>query len=316
MSVAARIKSATDFILSSTEPSDWEKASNNLYDIFSAGAGVFADNLANESYSEAKSGKFVSQTMAAHCVKDVMRTCRFIRGLHQAIEDQLAKNGSVHILYAGCGPFAALFTPMTSQFSAEQVKVTLMEISKLPLEKVEKMYTHMGLTDYVQAYINGDGTDPEIQFDDQYDIIISETMQAGLKKECQVPLTRNLVRFLADGGTFIPQNIKVEATMEGPKTQDQPNEMLIGSVYELDYLKVPAKNHQTELDIPSGEYEFMKMRTSVQTYKDEWLGFNESGVTTSLILDRFQESRNKAKFTYQEEPAVGEEIGFEWEYVD
>lgn len=316
MSIAAQIKSATEKILFTDEVGVWEEATNELYEIFSVKAGVYAGDLTHESFSDAKSGKAVSQVIAAHCLKDIARTSRFLRGIYRAINDQLKLKDSVHILYAGCGPYATLFTPLAQFFDPAQVQVTMLEIGQVPMANAQKVYEQLELTDYVKAWVNGDGTDPDIQFDELFDIIVSETMQVALKKECQVPLTRNLVRFLKEDGTFVPQNIKVEATMENPKVSGLPDELLIGSIYELDYKNVPKKNYEIQLDLPSEDYQMLMMKTSIQTYQDEWLKDNESGLTIKLILDNLVVPRKKAKLTYQEDKPTGEDIGFEIEYLD
>lgn len=317
MSTAKQIRSATEKILLNEEDFGlWKEGTDELYEIFSVKAGVYADDLTHDSYGNAQNGKFVSQITAAHCLKDIARSSRFIRGLYFAIKDQLKNKDSVHILYAGCGPYATLFTPLTYFFDSNQVKATMLEIGKVPMANAQKIYTQLELTDYVKAWVNADGTDPDIQFEESFDIIVSETMQAALKKECQVPLTRNLVRFLAEDGTFVPQNIKVEATLEHPKVSGQPNEMPLGTIYELDYLNVPEKNHETELIIPSDDYQYLMMQTSIQTFRDEWLKGNESGLTTKLILDSLVVPRKKARLVYQEDKPKGEDIGFELSYVD
>lgn len=316
MSIAQRIKSATEKILFTEDVGSWGQGTNELYEIFSVKAGVYADDLTHESYGDAQNGKFVSQITAAHCLKDIARSGRFIRGLYFAIKDQLKLKDSVHILYAGCGPYATLFTPLTYFFDSNQVRSTMLEIGKVPMENAQKVYEQLELTDYVKAWVNADGTDPEIQFEESFDIIVSETMQAALKKECQVPLTRNLVRFLKEDGTFVPQNIKVEAILEQPKVSGKPDEMLVGSIYELDYKNVPRKNHETELAIPSNDYQFLMMKTSIQTYEDEWLKGADSGLTVKLILDNLAVPRKKARLVYQEDKPKGEDIGFEISYID
>lgn len=316
MSIDQLIKSATEKILFTEDIASWKEGTDELYEILSIKAGVYAGNLTHESYGDAQNGKFVSQIIAAHCLKDIARSSRFIRGLYFAINDQLKLKKSVHILYAGCGPYATLFTPLTYFFDSNQVKATLLEIGKVPMASAQKVYDQLGQTEYVKAWVNADGTDPAIQFDEPFDIIVSETMQAGLKKECQVPLTRNLVRFLKEDGTFVPQNIKVEATLEHPKVSGQPDEIPVGTIYELDYQNVPEKNHETELTIPSNDYQLLMMKTSIQTYKAEWLKGADSGLTTKLVLDNIVVPRKKARLVYQEDKPKGEDIGFELEYVD
>lgn len=315
MTITAKIKSATEKILNTDLPGLWKEGTDELYEIFSAQTKVYAGDLTFETFAKAQDGLVVSPVMAAHCLIDFVRTAHFLRGIHQAIKDQLKKNKPVNILYAGCGPYATLITPLTSQFSADEVSVTMLEFDEKSLQLAKNMYEELGLTDYVKAYLHKDATDPDIEFQESFDIILSETMQTALKKECQVPLTRNLVRFLKPEGTFIPQNVKVEAALEHPRNKQEPDILPIGSIYELDYLNVPEKNHQTTLVIPDTPYELLTARTTIQTYEDEWIWEDGTSLTYKLVMDRIEGCNRKcATFTYNEAPKEGEEIGFKLSY--
>jgi len=71
----------------------------------------------DEDATITQKGKAVSMTTAAQCAEEYMRTQVFLRGVHQAIQDQLSQHKSIHILYAGTGPFGLLVLPLLHAFS-------------------------------------------------------------------------------------------------------------------------------------------------------------------------------------------------------
>ena len=60
---------------------------------------------------------------------DIAQTTRYLRGIHPAVlEAQRRFPGTqLEIVYAGCGPFAPLAFATATQFSATQIKFTLLE---------------------------------------------------------------------------------------------------------------------------------------------------------------------------------------------
>ena len=80
---------------------------------------------------QSATGISLTTNYAADCLKDTIRTVRFLRGLDDAVKDQLEKGSrKVHILYAGTGPFATLALPIMNKYSADKVTFTLLEINK------------------------------------------------------------------------------------------------------------------------------------------------------------------------------------------
>jgi hypothetical protein len=80
-----------------------------LHGLFSTIAGVTAGDI-NDEDIYLSSGKAVSPTKAAHCLLEYRRTAVFLRGVYKAIL-QLKRDfphERLHILYAGCGPYATL----------------------------------------------------------------------------------------------------------------------------------------------------------------------------------------------------------------
>ncbi len=162
-----------------------------------------------------KSGNAIGPFWAASCSKELFRTQRFIKALHQAIGDKLQSvEGSIHVLYAGTGPFALLALPIMAQFSPEEVQFTLLEINPISYEKMNKCISELGLEDYIKATHCVDAVEYKLHEKD-IDILISETMCNGLYREPQVSITLNLVSQLDQDCTIIPELIEVSLSEEG-----------------------------------------------------------------------------------------------------
>ncbi|WP_234573646.1 hypothetical protein [Rhodohalobacter sp. 614A] len=308
-------KASEDILFSDDDQFLITRGINRLYDILSKESGVYAKDLTRDKGLDTSNGWVVSPAHAAHCIKDWARTTRFLRGIYQAIKHCLTDGKQVQILYAGCGPYATLCTPLTTQFTPEEISFTLLDINEISLKAVEKVYTKQNLLAYVDCFLLADATDPEIEFGKRFDIIISETMQAGLKREHQVLLTRNLIGFLKDEGTFIPQKITLDLFMENSlgncidKTGDR---LYLGTAYELDYKSVPEANDSTSFVIPETDLQYLKLYTTIQVFEDEKLIAGQSGLTQPLTLDRFiTSSLHKINFTYMEGPKPG--LTFDYE---
>lgn len=277
----------------------------SLYELFSNVTQVYADDLTHEHMALTANGQIVTPVQAAHCLNDLGRSMKFYRAIHQAIEHYLKANQPVRILYAGCGPYGTLLTPFTSLYSAEQIRFTFLEISDFSVEKVTKLYTDWKLNDYLDSIQLCDATDPALTFDHSFDIIISETMQVGLKNECQVPITRNLVRFLNEGGTFIPEQIKLDVYLVGKQLEEtNPHSVeraFVGTAFDLNCHELPEKGQVVNFSIPENQFEYLKLYTHIQLYGSEYIKPYESGLTLPLILDRnVNNSGRVARFQYLE----------------
>ena len=238
----------------------------------------------------------------------------FLRGINKAIRDHLGKSDQMRILYGGCGPFATVLTPITSVFSPGEVQFTFLEIEPKSVESVKRLYAEWGLEAYLKDIRLEDATDPTLSFVDRFGIIVSEAMQAGLRTECQVPITRNLVRFLGDGGHFIPGKISLDAYLVSScePNSDARDEEFLGTAFELDFRSMSEGLEKISIPIVDSELEVLELRTRIDLYGDVGIANRESGLTSPIILEIFKERRPKRiEFEY----VGGLRPNLEWDCV-
>lgn len=295
------LKEATELILFSND----EKAKEGIASL----QNMFTEVLKNKLNSTLDDktiytdhGIVIGIESAANCLSDAKRTITFLRGIHQAISDRLPRSKPVKILYAGCGPFATLFTPLTAQFSTQEVSATLVDINSASLRTVEKLLNNLSLDAYIDELIETDLTKGEIALKAEYDIIISETMQFALKSECQVPITRNLVRFLTLGGTFIPVQIDISACLVDSSniSNEQGCGVSLGNVYSLNFKNMPLKGHSRRLSLPKDPKRFLQFLTDIQVYKRHKIAQSESGLTVPYNYGELRQDASMIDVKYVE----------------
>ena len=140
------LKEETDFFELSKVIHDYEEL---LLDLSSL--NMENDTSRSDIYFE--NGKALGTTWAAMCIRDMMRTKIFVKGLFKAIEFiQQTKEGAVQIIYAGTGPFATLALPVMASFSAKEIQFTLLEINRTSFENAKKVIKKLGFGNYVQSF--------------------------------------------------------------------------------------------------------------------------------------------------------------------
>ena len=312
----AEVKRFTENLLHNEEDYFRLKQSiDGLYKHFSQITGITAGDLTNAHFTAAQNGEVVAAPMAAHCLLEIKRTTAFLRGIHDAILTRLSTQKSIQILYAGCGPYATLITPLLSLFPRGQIQVVLADINKASLQSAKALLKKLQLDHFLSATHTLDLTDPDIHLDNSFDVIISETMQNTLSQECQVPLTRNLIRFLSRKGTFIPQKIDLELYARGgldiQDPKGTPKEWL-GTVYSLDYQNVPEPDHRTELSIKENITPNLHLYTTIYLHGKHVLEAFDCSLTMPQHLTELKNPRpQRIAFTYRE----GDKMGVEHEMI-
>ena len=292
-----RLKKITAVLLD--EDSDFTEIRNAcdaLYDFFIELSG-FETPLDN-SFVQTKFGRALSPYVAALCIKDIIRTRQTIRGVYKAIGDLIPVNQDrpVKILYAGSGPFATLVTPILPFFSPSQVQFQLLEIHPESVDLLRKITAKLGIHEFFTDIRLADATSFTISEDFQPDIIISETMNAGLQWEPQVGIMSHLISQLPKPVLMIPEKITVAACLFTGIREDGKSETLyVDTLFDFDAAiaravvnspeKIPVLNEGIVLSIPGTDekYQWLILRTQVKIYRDIEIGFNESGLTVPLL---------------------------------
>jgi hypothetical protein len=289
---AELLKQIADDLLLQQEDDRLSAAVTQLYSLCSSITGINEISTHTDELNEIRlsNGNAISPRDAASCVLDYSRTSKFLRGIHAAIVEAQKRfpNTTIEILYAGCGPFAPLAVPLTSQFSSDEIQFTLLDIHKRSLDAAQCIFQAFGLTGFVRDYVQADAT--SYVHHSPLHLIITETMQRALEKEPQVAVTFNLAPQLHQGGIFIPEKICVGACLCNPVLESRQlntGRINLGPICELtaDAVCLPA----VVLDIPAEANKSLRLmlRTTIKVFESVVLDEYESGITTLLILHDF-----------------------------
>jgi predicted RNA methylase len=154
-------------------------------------------------------GNAIGTFWAANCVREIFRTQRFSRGLYTAVSDALIRNKkTVHVLYAGTGPFATLALPVMMMFKPEEVQFTFLEINPDSIDILKSVIDSLDLHAYIKDIHQCDAAVWDVS-SSGVDIVISETMYKALSAEPQVAIMLNLASQLPRETVFLPEEIKV-----------------------------------------------------------------------------------------------------------
>lgn len=290
----SRFKTATDlllrFFLKLTEAD--ENASSYRKDIF------------------LPAGKALAPLWAASCIQDVLRTKSFIRGTYEAIHAAQKKfpDTTIHLLYAGTGPFAALCLPLITQFQPEEIQFTFLEINPESIRLLRKAVKACHAEAFVSAIVETDAT----QFipDHPIHILLSETMQAALQTEPQAAITLHLAPFILPGGFLIPQKITVSAGLLHPARNQQRMTTLSSETIEAHTLIGPALAlhagstpetlcRPTTFNLPADKisqgFTQLCLFTEIHIFGNEKMAHWDSGLNAPIVFKVFGSSEDLPK---------------------
>ncbi|SDH59153.1 Predicted RNA methylase [Pedobacter terrae] len=315
-----RMFAATNVLLFEDDYLQIKNAIEQLHLLFAGATGINAGNITDEDIY-LPNGKAVSSIKAAHCLKELERTRRFIRGINQAINQLLnAMPGqTVHILYAGCGPYATLLTPLTSKFTSAQINFILLDINPDSLDAAKALYEELGLSEYVIDYVCTDATTYEFPNHIRIDMVISETMLNALRKEPQVAIMNNLIPQMHPKAIFIPENITVEAVLTRWEEEYKyftipeylPKRIKAGLVYSASReFKLPQP---VVLQVPASEtHKQLSLFTEITVFGKEVLTTYNCSLTLPLAICKLQNQKGDMTITF--EYVMSDKPGFVYTY--
>jgi hypothetical protein len=310
------LRRATDTLCSSRATLDeLQSAAGGIHDLF---AGI--TQLTSEPDSAGSSprtilpeGHALSPKDAAGCVLDFRRTNVFLRGLESAIAEASARfpGETIHVLYAGCGPFAPFCLLPLLQFPAMDVQFTLIDIHQSSLDAARQLAETLGVQQGIRDYIRCDAASYQQDPGTDCHLVLTETLQAALRGEGQVAITANLAPQVQPGGFFLPQQISIGACLLNPATGVTKGCIHLGQILEL--------SAQTAHNLPAVEVAIPKLATDdytlallthITVFGPHKLGPGDSGLTSPVLLREVHASDTPAivRFTYER----GVQPGFNW----
>lgn len=250
---------------------------------------------------QASSGMAIGVNEAARCLLDYRRTGQFFRGLHLAIWEakRLFPKETIHVLYAGCGPYAPFLTLVAPQFLPGEVVFSLIEINGESLEIAKALVAEFGLEAYLQGTFLADATLLQVPAAKKFHILFTETMDTALEREPMVPILLNLLPQLRPDVLLVPRNVTVEGVFFSH--EDLPNGIdilwelstnipghSIGTVMDMaealeTYLALEEKDgifHELQCELPERSLrDYFALFTTVEIWEGIFLYKNESDIT-------------------------------------
>lgn len=248
----------------------------------------------NQEHISTSAGLAVSPYAAAFCITDMMRTQKFLQGIHNAINTKLNENPGrpVIVFYAGCGPFATLLTPLTTVFNPAQLQLVLMDINPLSLDFLQKIIHRFSMQEYISGIEMADAVHYIIPEKYQPDILVSETMKPGLVKEPQVSVISQLLPQCSSTTIVIPECITIDACLMGNMANLPGAFQTLKTLLKFDATAARQINNMpgaidafgkgvtVKLNIkPEGIFTMLVLNTSIHIYGNHQIGFKESSLT-------------------------------------
>ena len=263
---------------------------NDLLNYLSDKTGVCADYDMND-WDDAKTAKGVaiSPVQAAKCLQETLRSQKFMQGVKRAIEDRLnCSDDNIHVLYAGTGPYATLLLPLLCVLKLDRVKATLIDIHPENIDAVKTLINHFDVTNNITDVVCADATEWQATEPQVFDIIISETMTALLKREPQVFIFAHLSQYLKPSGVLIPEEVSLKSWLVNQAEPDH----LLGEFFKLDINQSRAL-HEGDTSAFSGSqlipegfetgYRF-KLTTDIKVYDSIYLTERECSLNIPLTF--------------------------------
>ncbi|MFT6503563.1 MAG: putative RNA methylase [Crocinitomicaceae bacterium] len=163
----------------------------------------------SRDFTNTPGGVALSPQHAIDCLKDGVRTSRFLKGIFKAITQALETNKDtpLEVLYAGCGPLSTLIIPLLPHFNSDQLRITLIDIHEESMTSSKKIIEHLELNDFFVSLKTCDAT--KYAHPRKIDLLITETMDKGLTREPQASISEHLCQQLSTEGILIPKQISL-----------------------------------------------------------------------------------------------------------
>jgi hypothetical protein len=270
----------------------------------------------NVGSSETDNGVALSPLLAAGCAFNHVRTQQFQRGIHQYLTEARDKTADqkeqrpLDILYAGTGPYATLLFPVLLLHRDLAINLIIIDIYEASTRAVSKLIESAKFVNIQLNSYTDDATKwrPESNHPN-FDLIISETMDRGLKREPQVSVFKHLSQFLKPEGCLIPKEISISATLTDSHTHCN-----LGTIFNLNkdtseqLLEQNKAYFEGEVSLNqhhSQEFTKLVISTEINTFGSYFIRRNEIEITTDFSYQYLDLSNAKSipyKYTMDKDP--------------
>ncbi len=309
------------------------RASEDLYQLMLQVSGLEPDSGSMQRDIRLPQGKALASVWAAHCILDYRRTRVFLRGLLGAIQAARLRfpGTQIHVLYAGCGPFASLALPLIPLLEEGTVAFTLLEINPQSFDYLQETVKNLGLSRWIRNMVLADATEYHVDPTQPVHVLLGEMMQAGLRQEPQVAAMLNLAPQLVTGGLMVPQCIKVQAGLLHPVRNQarmlstelpvEPAYQLLEPAFELSVATVATQGHtvfsELEVNLPANRdpgFRQLALFTRIQVFGNECLDVWDSALTQPVHLSTLVPESPVRKIGLHYVP--GDQPEFSWRVID
>ncbi len=321
-------KLSSSIIKNSIDPIQAENSLNEIQSHFQQITNItgYDVTIAHMAAIPAAKGKALGLNFAAQCLLDYKRTTKFLKAIISIIVEKQKKQPGklINIFYAGCGPYAPFITLVAPLFQPEEIQFSLLEINKNSVESAKKLINSLKLSNYIKEFYLADAVTFKVPDPDSFHILISETLDAMLYRECYVPILFNLLPQFNKDIILVPENVLIDLSfLTDSKQNSDYKEYEIGTIINVresvsHYANsnlIPSKLPDKKIDLTSLDIDIYKkvlLDTKVHIHKDIWLYRNESSLTIPhefMLEQPFLYS--SAIFTYFIEPEIELKCRFE-----
>ena len=318
------LKTLIEIVLDETESEERVfEAINGMKDLYESHTGKTRESLKNMGIALQR-GVAISPSQAAYClVYTPMRSVVFLRGIYKAILHALSISPGecIRIFYAGCGPYAALLTPFTALFGADELAYYLLDINPESIEVAQKLYESLGAGAYVRKWLCDDATTCRLPADATMHVVISETMQKALSEEPQVAIMQNLIPQMAPDAVFIPEEINVRIKLLNQEDAARfnffgdyvPECIDLGSLYTIGRHEYESPAPVTvQIPMNYGCFKTLALFTDIRVYGEEKLKAYASHLNTPVWVDEV-DGKPGVKITFSYEMTATPGFRHKWE---
>ena len=156
-------------LLSTKEYQSWMDSDlDYLARLYSNGSGLQKDEFGTQM-AVTNHGYIPLPSHAANCFVDYRRTFTFLKGVYHAVNDLLKITDELKILYAGCGPFASLLTPILCLMKGQNISVYLLDFHQESLESSRQLFEYLNISRHLTEIIQADAVEHQFKDKESFD---------------------------------------------------------------------------------------------------------------------------------------------------